>query len=268
MGTYRRLCLTALAVAVAGAGALAGPSATAGAPAAASAATISISVTKPAVIVGQPTLVRGQVRPARATTRVMLQQKVTGGWKNLAQQRVADHGRYRFRVAPKVGGVSRYRVIRLPWRTSGTLTSRTVSVTAYRWIEVTTAATGWLEWDGLSSYGEPAAIDGTTYPASIVIDAAGQTEGGYVEMDLRGHHCAGLDMTLGALDDNGEGSEILSRVRFDGGLIRQDTYGLGDSDHLTLDVREVSLVRVEAFVTDDGPASYFGIGTPRLLCAT
>ena len=268
MGTHRRLLVTALALALAGGGALSAPSATAEtAPAAR--ATISISVTKPAIIVGQQTVVRGRVSPAKATTRVMLQQKVSGGWKSLRRQGVTANGGYRFKVAPKSGGVTRYRVIRLPWRPTGTLTSRTVSVTAYRWIDVTTTLTSWLDWDGVTSYGEPADIDGTTYPDSIVIDATQlDGQGGYVEIDLGGHRCAAFDVTLGALDDNGEGSEIFNRVRFDGGLIRQDTYGVGDSDHLTLDVRDVTLLRIEAFVVNDEPASYFGIGTPRLLCAT
>lgn len=259
--------LTALALTLAGVGALTGPPAAAEV-SRAPAASISISVTTPAVVVGQKAVVKGRVTPAKASTRVMLQQKVSGGWKNLSRQGVTANGGYRFKVAPDAGGTFRYRVIRLPWRPNGTLTSRTVSVTAYRWIDVTTTVSNWVEWEGLSGFGEPADIDGVTYPDSIVIDAAGEPGGGYIEIDLAGHRCAAFDATLGALDDNGEGSEILTEVKFDDGLIRDDTYGVGDSEHLTLDVRDVTTLRVNAFVTDDGPASFFGIGTPRLLCAT
>ncbi len=267
MRPIRNLLVATLALALAGAGALAGPSATAGVPAGPK-ASISVNVTKPALIVGQQTAVKGRVRPAQASTRVMLQQKVSGGWKNLSRQRVKANGGYRFKVAPKTAGTLRYRVIRLPWRTHGTLSSRTVALTAYRWIDLTTTASNWAEWDGLSSFGDPATIDGVSYPDSIVIDASGQPQGGYLQIDLGGRRCAGFDATLGALDDNDEGAEVIARVRFNGGLIRQDTYGAGDSQHLTLDVRDVTTLRVEAFVVDDELAAFFGIGTPRLLCAT
>jgi hypothetical protein len=264
----RRLLLTALTLVLAGAGALAAPSATAGS-SPAHRASISISVTQPEIVVGQKSVVKGHVRPAKASTRVMLQQKVSGGWKNLRRKGVTATGGYRFTVAPKTGGLTRYRVIRLPWRPTGTLSSRTVAVRAYRWIDVTTTLTSWLDWDGVTSFGEPADIDGATYPDSIVIDATQlEGQGGYVEIDLGGHHCAAFDATIGALDDNAQGSEIISRVKLNGGLLRQDSWGVGDSDHLTLDVRDVTLLRVEAFVVDDELAAYFGIGTPRVLCAT
>ncbi len=267
MGT-RRLLLTALALTLAGAGALPASSAAAEI-APARGASISISVTEPAVFVGQRTVVKGRIRPAKASTRVMLQQKVSGGWKNLSRQQVTATGGYRFKVAPKTGGLTRYRVIRLPWRTTGTLSSRTVRVTAYRWIDLTTTLTSWLDWDGVTSFGEPAAIDGVTYPDSIVIDATQAAgAGGYVEIDLGGHRCVGFDATLGAIDDNAAGSQISTEIRYDGGLIREDSYGLGDSDHLTLDVRDVTLLRVNASVADDELEAYFGIGTPRVLCAT
>ena len=260
--------LTALALTLAGALALAGTSATAEV-SRAQRASISISVTDPAVLVGQQSVVKGKVSPAKASTRVMLQQKVSGGWKNLSRQGLTAKGGYRFKVAPTTGGTFRYRVIRLPWRPNGSLTSRTVSVTAYRWLDVTTTLTSWLDWDGVTSFGEPASIDGATYPNSIVIDATQMDgQGGYVEIDLAGHRCALFDVTLGALDDNAVGSEVDSAVTYDGQFLREDTYGIGDSEHFTFDVRDVTLLRVSASVADDELAAYFGIGTPRLLCAT
>ncbi len=260
--------LTALALTLTGALALAGTPATAEV-SPAQRASISISVTQPAVVVGQQSVVKGRVSPAKPRTRVLLQQKVSGGWKSLSRQGVTAKGGYRFKVAPATGGTFRYRVIRLPWRPNGTLTSRTVSVTAYRWLHVTTTLTSWLDWDGVTSFGEPATIDGVTYPDSIVIDATQlDGQGGYVEIDLEGHRCVAFDTRWGALDDNGEGSEIFAKVTLNGDFFTQDVYGVGDSDHLALDVRDVNRLGVEAFVEDDEPASFFGLGTPRLLCAT
>jgi hypothetical protein len=227
-----------------------------------------VSVTKPAVIVGQRTVVRGRVTPAKASTRVALQQRVTGGWKNLSQQRVGAKGSYRFGVAPRTAGTLRYRVIRLPWRPSGTVSSRTVAVTSYRWIDVTTTVTNWVTWENASAYGDPATIDGVTYPGSIVLDPTAEAQGGWVEIDLAGRRCAGLETTIGALDDNAPGSEVDTEISFDGGLIRQDTYAVGEADHLVLDVRDVRELRVSATVVDNGPEAYLGIGAPRLLCAT
>jgi hypothetical protein len=259
-----------LALALAGAGAVSALPAAADAPAAPRRASITVTVTKPAVIIGQQTVVKGRVAPARASTRVMLQQRVDGGWKSLSQQRVNANGGYRFGVAPARGGTLRYRVIRLPWRPAGTPASRTVAVTAYRWIDVTTTVANWADWDGLTGFGDPATIDGATYPGSIVIDATagGADQGGYVELDLGGHRCAAFEATLGALDDNAQASEIGSEVTYDGHPVREDSYGVGDSDHLTLDVRDVSLLRIAASVADDELEAYFGIGSPRLLCAT
>jgi hypothetical protein len=262
-----RLLAAAVAITVAGTALPAAATAPSSAPAK---ARISVSVTQPAVVVGQRTAVKGRISPAKATTRVMLQQKVSGGWKSLAQQRVGRSGSYRFGVAPRSGGTFRYRVIRLPWRPGVAVSSRTVTITAYRWIDVTTTASHWVEWDGVTAYGEPAAIDGSTYPGSITIDATagGPRQGGYVQLDLGGHRCAAFEATVGGLDTNAVGSRIDTELRFDGGLLREDSYGVGDSEHLVLDVRDVTLLRLTASVADDELEAYLGIGSPRLLCAT
>lgn len=227
---------------------------------------ISVSASRPVLLVGQQTRISGAVKPRNAYAPLGLQRKVTGGWKNVARTEPNARGRYRFTVQPRTGGVFRYRVIELPWR-SDSARSATVSVTAYRWRDVNTVIDAY---EGVASFADPATIDGATYPRSIVIDAdsQGEFQGGYFEVDLVGRRCAAFDATVGALDGNAEGSEVGVEVRADTDLIAEDSYMLGDSERLTLDVRGADRLRVDAVVVVEGPQGELGVGTPRLLCAS
>jgi hypothetical protein len=271
MGRRARLLTGSIVIGLIG-GALgsAAPGATAGSAPDPSVGSVSVTVANPAVLAGQPVRFRGVVKPRRAGLRVGLQERVGGGWKNIGSTRTTAEGRYRLTATPDFGGIYKYRVIRLPWLTTSAR-SRIVTVTSYEWASVETFVEDG-DWDvNAVTFEQTASIDGVTYPNSTVIDAdsLGTTEGGYFDANLVGLGCAAFDATFGAMDGNAADSEVGAKVRAVGGaVLEEDSYALGESEHLTLDVRGVNRLRVEGLVVKPGPFGRLGIGTPRVLCAS
>jgi hypothetical protein len=227
---------------------------------------ISISASKPVLLVGQQTRISGVIKPSTAYARLGLQRKVTGGWKTIARTQPNLRRKYRFTVEPSTGGVFRYRVIELPWR-SHSVRSATVRVTAYRWRDVNTMISDHAN----GNFNTVATIDGTDYPQSILLDADTATGDedppGYFVVNT-GRRCAVFDATLGALDSNTEGTEVDARVTGDGSVLAERSFGVGESERLTLDIRGDLLVRVETVDLEPVVERDLGVGTPRVLCAS
>jgi hypothetical protein len=265
MGTRSRLLTATVTLALLGATALVGPS-TAAAP---DPSKGSVSVNAPsAVLVGDPIVFKGRVRPLRAGLKVGLQRKVGTGWKNVARTRTTSGGRYRLTGSVGLGGTYQFRVIRLPWLTNS-VKSRVVTIGAYAWNNVSSMLKEG-DFTGLTVKDAPLHIDGTTYPNSIGIDAdsLGHPDGGFFSVDLEGLGCAAFDATLGGQDDSAADSVVGAKVRLDGVEKAGGSYGPDDSERVTLDVRGADVLRVEGLVVNEGPYGDLGVGTPRLLCAS
>jgi len=264
MGRRPRLLAATVTLALLGAPALVGPSSAAPDPSKG-----SVSVSAPsAALVGDPIVFKGRVKPNQAGLKVGLQRRVGSGWKNVSQTRTKDGGHYRLAGSVDFGGVYKFRVIRLPWLTTSAK-SRTVTVAAYVWNDVNSMLQEG-DYDSGVQFPDTESIDGVSYQTPIVIDAdsQGTTEGGFFEVDLDGLNCAAFDTTAGALDGNAVNSEVGLEVNADSAVIEDDTYLLGESEHLTLDVRGVSVLRVEGQVVLPGPQGKLGLGNPRMLCAS
>ncbi len=265
MGNRSRLLAATVALALLLAPALAGPS-TALAP---DPSKGSVSVTAPtAALVGDPIVFKGRVKPLRAGLKVGLQRKVGSGWKNVARARTTTGGRYQLTGSVDLGGVYKFRVIRLPWLTTS-VKSRVVTVSAYAWNNVNSMLKAG-DFTGLTVRDGPLHIDGTTYPHSIGIDAdsQGDPDGGFFAVDLEGLDCAAFDATLGGQDDSDAGSVVGATVLVDGAEVAGGSYGPDDSERVTLNVIGADRLRVEGLVVNPGPYGDLGIGTPRMLCAS
>lgn len=262
MGTRTRLLGAALTVVLVGAPALAAPASAQRVDP--SKGSISIS-TSPVAIVGDPMTFKGTVSLKRAGIAVGLQRKVNGGWKNVAKGKTTSGGKYRLSGSVEFGGIYQFRVIRLPWLTSSAK-SRTVTVDVYEWQRLDEADS----FDDGASFDQPASIGGVGYPHSILMDADSQgvVDGGFFQVDLTDLNCAALDTQTGALDGNAANSKVGLEVKLDGSAIADKTYELGDSEHLTLDLRGGTTLRVESHVVLAGPQGKVGLGSPRLLCAS
>lgn len=266
MGTRPRLLAATLTLALLGAGALTGPS-TAAAPDP-SKGRVSINVANPVVLTGDPVRFSGVVSTKRAGLKVRLQKKVGSGWRSLAQTRTTSGGRYRLSDVQEFGGTYQYRVVRLPWLTSSAK-SRVVTVTSYIWNDVS-AMLKEGDFDSGVQFPDLESIDGVRYQSPIVMDAdsQGTVDGGFFEVDLAGLNCAAFDATAGAVDNNAVGSEVGIEVKADNAVLEKDTYLLGESEHLILDVRGADVLRVESQVVRPGPQGKLGLGNPRMLCAS
>jgi hypothetical protein len=266
MGNRSRLLTATVTLALIGATVLAAPS-TAAAP---DPSKGTVSVNAPAAaLVGDPIVFRGRLSLKRSGLKVGLQRKVGSGWKNVDQTRTTTGGRYQLSSSVDLGGVYKFRVIRLPWLTTSAK-SRVVTVGAYAWNNVSSMLLQHGEFTGLTVSDGPLHIDGTTYPNSIGIDAdsQGDPDGGYFSVNLAGLGCAAFDATLGGQDDSDAGSVVGAKVRVDGTQVAGGNYGPDDSERVTLDVRGADVLRVEGLVVNPGPYGDLGVGTPRLLCAS
>jgi hypothetical protein len=77
-----------------------------------------------------------------------------------------------------------------------------------------------------------------------------------------------LDATIGALDGNTEGPEVDARIVGDGAVLAERSFGVGESERITLDIRGDLLVRVDTVDLEPVVARDLGVGTPRVLCAS
>ncbi len=267
MGLWTRLLTAALTLGLIGAIGLAAPAANADA--AARQVTVSISITKPVILAGQKTVIKGAVKPRKAGAPVALRLKVIGGWKTIEQKRTTSRGTYRFTLAPERGGVFTYRVTRQPIRGAGQVHSRTVQLAVYRWHNVNDLPI--TEYDGVTDFDGPATMDGETFARSIVLDAdateADPDEPGYFVVDVDGT-CAVFETTVGALDGNTEGTQVQAKVTGDDEVLSDETYAVGDNDLLTLDIRGFTDVRVDTVTVEQDVNRGLGVGSPRMLCTS
>ncbi|HET9423632.1 MAG TPA: NPCBM/NEW2 domain-containing protein [Nocardioides sp.] len=266
MGLRTRLLTAGLALGLIGGPGLTAP---AGNAAPARQVTVSISITKPVILQGQKTVVRGALKPRKAGAPVALRLKVTGGWKTIQKKRTTSRGTYTFTVAPQKGGVFTYRVTRQPIRGAGQVHSRTVQLTVYRWRNVNDLDI--TEYDGVTDFDGPAIMDGTTYARSIVLDADATEEDpdepGFFVVDVHGT-CALFETTVGGLDDNTAETQVRAEVTGDDEVLSDETYGVGEVAPLTLDIRGYSEVRVDTVAVEQDVHRGLGVGSPRMLCAS
>lgn len=171
---------------------------------------------------GQRTVLKGVLRPRRAGCPARPAGERARGLEEHRPAEDVPAGRYRFVVEPRAGGAFRYRVIRLPWVRPGTVGSPTVRVKAYRWRNVNDLKI--VAYDGVTAFDAPAAIAGTTYPRSIVLDAdvtaEDQDPPGYFVVEVP-RRCVALDATVGALDGNSDGTEVDVRITGDGAVLAE-----------------------------------------------
>lgn len=268
MGNRSRLLTAVLALAVLSTPALADASTARAAPDP-SKGSVTVKVSATNVLAGTQVRFTGVVRPKRAGLAVRLQQRLGSGWKSLGNTKTTAGGHYSLATVPDEGGQFQYRVIRLPWLTNSAH-SRTVTVRSYQWIDVNDAVLDG-DYGGQVAFDQPAAIDGTSYPHSITLDAdsQGDPDEGYFEVAMNADaRCAAFEATVGALDGNAAGSKVGSKISLDGEVASNASYNKGESEHLVLDLQGVAVLRVESKVVLVGPQGDLGIGTPRLLCAS
>lgn len=266
MRTTSRLLAAAVAFALLGVPAVSGSS-TAPASETAPRASLTVSATKPALVLGQSTRIAGVLRPRARGVTVALQRRFASGWAVLAAKKTNGQGEFGFRIEPTEAGIAWYRAVRLNRLGEVSIPSGRVQVTTYRWHNVVDLNT---TEDGANVFDGPAAVGGTTYPRSIVLDSddtAQEDDGpGFVVVDTTGR-CAAFSTVLGALDGNTAGTIVRGRVTGDGEMLSDKTYAVGAFDNLVLDIRGFSQVRVDVVEVQQDVERRLGVGTPRMLCA-
>jgi hypothetical protein len=227
-----------------------------------------VSATKPAVILGQSTRIAGVLKPRTGGVTVALQRKFASGWGVLAAKKTNGQGEFSFPIKPTAAGIVSYRAVRLNRLGEVSLRSRTVQVTTYRWHNVNDLNI--TDSDDVNDFDGPAAIGGTTYPRSILLDSddtAEEDDGpGFIVVDTKGR-CAAFTAFVGALDDNTAGTMVRGKVTGDDEVLSDRTYAVGAFDTLVLDIQGFSEVRVDTVAVQQDVKRGLGVGTPMMLCA-
>ena len=210
---------------------------------------------------GSTGLIRGTVSPAAPKQKVFLQQLVRGDWTTLGGKRLTKKSKYKLVMNPTKPGVNQFRVCKKAYQKIGAACTGPVRVSVYRWHYLT-------DLDSVDRYEiyqeDPLSINGVSYKKSLVSSYSSGTK--FVEYNLsRG--CLTLKAVGGIGDDSETGASGQLEVLADGASKMRQTYALGESAPLSLDVTNALRLRIETTSPANGIDEYVGIGSPQVYCA-
>lgn len=254
MSRFTARLLTSLLVA-----GLLAAAAPAGAGSAAASRSYAVTATFGATVLtlGDTTPVTGRVSPSAAGQKVTLQRKQGPRWTVVAAKKLTKKSKYRFVLNPTKLGGSQYRVCKSGTSRVKAGCSKATLVSVYRWhylydLDRVDSSNFDLE-DGLF-------INGASYKKSLQIYTPG-----FVEYNVN-RKCAALQTTLGADDYNTTGSVVNVEVLTDGTSKLSRNYAVGQSESVTVDLRNALRLRLEGADVVDQGTDYVGVGSPRVFC--
>lgn len=261
--THARQFIAALA-AVAGSSVLtatpAGASMPAPPPAAASAAALQVtaraSTTAPEA--GARFAVSGTTHPG---SKAALQERIRGRWVGVGRAvSVPRSGKYSIPARASLIGGHSYRVVAA--LKGQTVASKSINVTVY----------GWLNLSELDSVAHPnlsvieaVKINGRTYIHSLAAWKGNSfmESSGTWSVD---RSCKRLRTTVGLNDTSREGSEAVVTIDRDQVNVHSETYGIGQSRLVNVDISGALRIKLTGVSTVKGNAVTTAFGTPQILC--
>lgn len=226
---------------------------------AASAGSYSVSAAFGATVLtlGDTTTVTGRVTPGAPGKTVTLQRKAGPKWEVIGSKKLTKKSKFRFVLNPVKLGGAQYRVCKAGTARTKTGCSKATLVSVYRWHYLYDLES--VDSDGV--YNEDSLfINGTSYKKSLYMYTPS-----FREYNVN-RRCAVLQTTLGADDRNTTGSVVNVEILTDGTSQLSRNYAVGQSESVTVDLRNALRVRFEgADVTDEG-TDYVGVGSPRVYC--
>jgi hypothetical protein len=230
--------------------------------------------------VGQHVKIKGTVRPAAPGATVQLQLRYAGHdtWKTIDTATLTRSSTFRF--VDKITTVRErsYRVLKSASGHRAAGHSRGVTVTVYRWRDLTslTPATQ----DGMGEV-DSTSIQGVSYQHSLVAYEEDYqqptTEPAHIEYNLSttarcpseqtpsgiSLHCKAFRATVGLADSSPYGGSAKITLLTDGTLRYAGTFGLTESAPIALDLSGVFRLTFTSVPTNDGIAA---VGQPQVLC--
>lgn len=220
-------------------------------------ATASIS----SVTLGSTGKVSGSVTPKAAGQNVVLQELRRSEWTTVASKKLSKSSTYKMVVNPSKVGNVKYRVCKGAYKKTkvGCSTEFTVRVSQWRYLYDLDA----VDYDDI--YGEdPLTINGRTFKKSLVSEYYSGTF--FREYNLS-RKCTSLRLTGGIADDSESGAAGQLEILTDGNSRYDQTFALGESSPIEIDVSNALRVRFETTTDDDDINEYVGMGSPQAYCS-
>ncbi len=219
-------------------------------------ATTSIS----SVTLGSTSKVSGSVTPKAAGQTVVLQELRRNEWTSVASKKLSKTSTYRMVLNPSKVGNVKFRVCKAAYKKikAGCSAEVIVQVSQWRYLyDMDEVDYDSFDWE------DPLDINGTTYKKSL---SSGDTGTNFVEYNLS-RKCTSLRLTGGIADLSETGAAGLLEILTDGNSRYSQTFALGQSTPITLDVSNTLRVRFEATTDSDGIEEYVGFGSPQAYCS-
>jgi hypothetical protein len=226
---------------------------------------VGVKASATTVNVGQKITFTGTVRPkgAAAGEKVILQEKFKPGakWKTQRTDKINSRGKYSVSDTPKANTLHSYRVV-MPAAGKHTKgVSKTVKVTVYDWVDLTTLPSV----NDTGMFVGSVSINGKSYANSLSTNRQRSTRS--IEFNLN-HRCDRLRSTFGINDDSSTGGQAEVGVLSDGSSVYDKTFDLGQSEKKTVSLD--SPLKIKLLSTDknttDGTFGYGAFGTPQAHC--
>jgi hypothetical protein len=227
---------------------------------------VGVKVSATTVNVGQKVVLTGKVRPgaAAAGSSVILQEKFKPGvpWKKVGSDKINQRGKYELTDKATHNTLHSYRVVMPATSKHAKGVSKTVKVTVYDWVPLTSLTN--VNATGISF--RPVNINGKSYADSVV--SFRQRDTGSVEFNLN-HRCDKLRGTFGVSDDSTIGGQAEVGVLADGTSVYDESFDVGQAETTTVLLDTIPLkIKLLAtnLSTDDGVWGFGAFGAPQTHC--
>jgi hypothetical protein len=232
----------------------------------------TLKSTQTAVVTRNQLTLSGKVKPAKKGTLVILQKLQQGKkkWTTEARLRTTRTGGFRYVDVPKAVGVRHYRVV-VPKAGKVKLgVSKPVKVTVYRWQSLTQVN---LRASNATAVVKKVLINGTTYgTTSGLVGYTDYYQQGFADWNLN-RACRQLQVRVGNSDDSDDHAVANISLVGDGESMYAKSFGLAQSEWVTLDLRGVFRFGFHWTSTnpdgtpEDQSGAAAALAGPQILCA-
>jgi hypothetical protein len=232
---------------------------------------VTISANKTTMTLGHKVYLHGHVRPTAAGRYVRLEEQFAPGkpWKLQRQARIKADGTYTTWDKPTQNHSRLYRVV-MPGTTSHARgISPTVSVSVYKWVQVTSLpAVNQHNFVAESSVN----INGTTFPGSLQAFSLAPTAAAptpppvSVEYNVN-HKCTAFRATFGLSDTSETGGQGSVDLLVDGSTAFTGSFSVGQSTFWQTTFATAPLkLHFDGQTQSVGVNASPAVGTPEVLC--
>jgi hypothetical protein len=226
---------------------------------------VTVKVSHTTVNVGQKVTFTGTVKPrgAAAGEKVVLQERFKPGakWKEQKKDKLNSRGKYSFSDKPSANTQHSYRVVMPATGKHPKGVSKTVRVTVYGWVSLTSLPS--VNDEGMSF--RSVDINGKTYDDSVVSYWANATTS--IEFNLA-HRCDSLRATFGLSTSSTTGGQAEIGVLSDGISVYDQTFDLEQTElkRIALDTPlKIKLMSTDSNLDLDIDG-YGALGDPQVHC--